>query len=86
MCSKHVDARNKLIAKQKFCASSWLITKINIVYFALMNTNGTKKFQMNDVSPSKIFILFYIRSLFLRRVSINIMISHIFEVNLKSEK
>ena len=30
MCSKHVEARNKLIAKQKFCASSWLITEINI--------------------------------------------------------
>jgi len=29
MCSKHVEARNKLIVKQKFCASSWLITEIN---------------------------------------------------------
>jgi len=28
MCSKHVEALNKLIVKQKFCASSWLITKI----------------------------------------------------------
>jgi len=28
MCSKHVEARNKLIVKQKFCASSWLITEI----------------------------------------------------------
>ena len=27
--SKHVQAWNKLIIKQKFCASSWLITKIN---------------------------------------------------------
>ena len=27
MCSKHVDAWNKLIVKQKFCASSWLITE-----------------------------------------------------------
>jgi len=31
VCSKHVEAWNKLIVKQKFCASSWLITKINIV-------------------------------------------------------
>ena len=29
MCSKHVEACNKLIVKQKFCASSWLITEIN---------------------------------------------------------
>jgi len=31
MCSKHVEARNKLIVKQKFCASSWLITEIKIL-------------------------------------------------------
>jgi len=30
MCSKHVEARNKLTVKQKFCASSWLITEIKI--------------------------------------------------------
>ena len=30
MCSKHVEAWNKLIVKQKFCTSSWLITEINI--------------------------------------------------------
>jgi len=29
MCSKHVEAWNKLVVKQKFCASSWLITVIN---------------------------------------------------------
>jgi len=29
MCSKHVEAWNKLIVKQKFCASSWLFTEIN---------------------------------------------------------
>jgi len=32
MCSKHVEAWNKLIVKQKFCASSWLITEINHFY------------------------------------------------------
>ena len=31
MCSKHVEAWNKLIVKQKFCASSWLITEINML-------------------------------------------------------
>jgi len=30
ICSKHVKAWNKLIVKQKFCASSWLITEINV--------------------------------------------------------
>ena len=30
MCSKHVEAWNKLIVKQKFCATSWLITEIKI--------------------------------------------------------
>ena len=33
MCSKHVEAWNKLIVKQKCCASSWLITEINIYVF-----------------------------------------------------
>ena len=36
MCLKHVEAWNKLIVKQKFCASSWLITEIN------MHTSFTK--------------------------------------------
>ena len=29
MCSKHVEPWNKLIVKQKFSVSSWLITEIN---------------------------------------------------------
>ena len=29
MCSKHLEAWNKLIVKQKFCASSWLITEMH---------------------------------------------------------
>ena len=28
MCSKHIEAWHKLTVKQKFCASSWLITDI----------------------------------------------------------
>jgi len=32
MCSKHVEAWNKHIVKQKFCASSWLITDISMLY------------------------------------------------------
>jgi len=32
-CSKHVQAYNKVIIKQDFCALSWLITKINCTPF-----------------------------------------------------
>ena len=31
ICSKHVEEWNKLIVKKTFCASSWLITEINIL-------------------------------------------------------
>jgi len=33
MCSKHVGAWNKIIVKQKFYASSWLITEIAVLFF-----------------------------------------------------
>jgi len=39
MCSKHVEAWNKLIVKQKYCASSWLITEINILRFTVSKTS-----------------------------------------------
>jgi hypothetical protein len=39
MCSKHVEARYKLIVKQKFCASSWLITEINILRCTVSKTS-----------------------------------------------
>jgi len=29
MCSKHVDAWNKLNVKQNFCVSSWIFTEKN---------------------------------------------------------
>jgi len=35
MCSKHVEAWNKLIVKQKFCASSWLITEMDTGCFSV---------------------------------------------------
>ena len=40
MCSKHVEAWNKLIVKQKFCASSWLITEINILRCTVSKTSS----------------------------------------------
>jgi len=39
MCSKHVEAWNKLIVKQKFCASSWLITEINTLRCTVIKTS-----------------------------------------------
>jgi len=39
MCSKHVEAWNKLIVKQKFCSSSWLITEINILRCTVSKTS-----------------------------------------------
>ena len=39
MCSKHVEAWNKLIVKQQFFVSSWLITEINILRCAIRKTS-----------------------------------------------
>jgi len=42
MCSKHVEAWNKLIVKQTFCASSWLISEINILRCTVSKTAKKK--------------------------------------------
>jgi len=42
MCSKHVEAWNKLIVKQKFCASSWLISEINIPRCTVSKTSKNR--------------------------------------------
>jgi len=42
MCSKHVEAWNKVIVKQKFCASSCLITEINILRCTVSKTSKHK--------------------------------------------
>ena len=44
MCSKHVEAWNKLIVKQKFCASSWSITEKSCTVFLyfLYEAAGTR--------------------------------------------
>jgi len=39
MCSKHVEAWNKLIVKQTFCASSWLITEKIILRCTVSKTS-----------------------------------------------
>jgi len=38
MRSKHVEAWSKLVVKQNFCASSWLITEINILRCTVSKT------------------------------------------------
>ena len=52
MCSKHVETRNKLIVKQKCCASSWLITEINILRYTVSKTSKFINFMFygRDVS------------------------------------
>jgi len=50
MCSKHVEAWNKLIVKQKFCASSWLNTEINILRCTVSKTSQKKRY-----TPSCVF-------------------------------
>jgi len=42
MCSKHVEAWNKLIVKQTFCALSWLIIEINIMRCTVSKTSKKK--------------------------------------------
>ena len=46
MCSKHVQALNKLIVKQKFCASCWLITEINILRYTVSKTSKYRPSQV----------------------------------------
>jgi len=45
MCSKHVEAWNKLTVKQKFCAWSWSVTEINN-YSCVYNTLPSKTLRM----------------------------------------
>jgi len=50
MCSKYVEAWNKLIVKQKFCASSWLSTEISIIlcYVACPALPNVSTYLIND--------------------------------------
>jgi len=50
MCLKHVEAWNKLILKQKFCASSWLITEINILRCTVSITSKNCKSNFLKIS------------------------------------
>jgi len=44
MWSKHVEAWNKLIVKQKFCASIWLITEIKVLFCCCQGLNANTVF------------------------------------------
>ena len=50
MCSKHVEAWNKLILKQKFCVPTWLITEINILRCRVSKTS--KRYMFRTVPRS----------------------------------
>ena len=50
-CSKHVEAWNKLIVKQKFSASSWLITKINILRCCRVSKTSKKLLRRVNLCP-----------------------------------
>jgi len=67
MCSKHVDAWNELIVKQKFCASSWLITEITVsalsgVVRMLQWVNLTYAVVLSVCSPFSIRLTSYFSS------------------------
>jgi len=62
MCSKHVEAWNKLVVKQKLCASSWLITEINILRFPVSKTSTNVEFcSKNKFEKSVHLVGFIIR-------------------------
>ena len=44
MCSKHLEALNKLIVKQNFCVSSWLFTETNMLRCTVSKTSKKKKY------------------------------------------
>ena len=50
MCSKHLEARNKLIVKQKFCALSWLITEISILRCTVSKTSQYIWISITEIS------------------------------------
>ena len=54
-CSKHVEAWNKIIVKQKFCASSWLITEIDILIYTVSKT--PKFLIQRSISPQNSWLL-----------------------------
>jgi len=59
MCSKHVEAWNKFIVKQKFCASSWLITETNILRCKVSKTSKSLSTCFGRIcSPSSGAILY----------------------------
>ena len=63
MCSKHVEAWNKLIVKQKFCASCWLITEINTCAMFIIYSIQQRNFECKVVDVHKyIMIIQYYKS------------------------
>ena len=61
MCSKHVEAWNKLIVKQKFCASSWLITELKTLMMS-KNCDETYWVKWKDMHKGEFGVFIQIRS------------------------
>jgi len=61
MCSKHVEAWNKLIVKHKFCASSWLNPEINILRCTVSKTSKllSKLVFLSHVSDKQTLIILF---------------------------
>ena len=61
MCSKHVEAWNKLNGKQKLCASSWLITEIKktITSVILILLTCTAFYFFSSISCENVAVLKY---------------------------
>jgi len=85
MCSKHVEAWNKLIVKQKFCASSWLITKINILRCTVSKTSKKRYwYSIWKARSSTRYLLFRVQFVFHTPISFGVKYSFSGRINNES--
>jgi len=56
MCSKHVEAWNKLTVKRNFCVPSWLITEINVLWSVIQML---RQIQTSDESTDLLAIKYH---------------------------
>jgi len=84
ICSKHVEAWNKLIVKQTFCASSWLITEINILICTVSKTSKYTRLFFVNFSFRKVLheVMIYGMNLFITYLIITYRLSVTFAYNI----
>jgi len=80
ICSKHVEAWNKLTVKQKFCASSWLITEIKskIQYLDVFLEGLRMTLLGRNMSPWQNILYLYINKVLCYRLTCCIYIDNRF--------